>query len=198
MTRRNSWYKRYGADFLMGCMSLTLEEKGAYSCCLDLIYERAGPIPDDPRWLSGVLGCSVRRWKSIREKLLDEGKLSRCGAFLSNPRAEIELAAVTRSAGISAKGGAANGVKRLEKSRKSREKVVENEAEFHKNNDLIEPYARVPDAREERIDLGLSGSSELDRSNVQTHTNIIHISERVKKQSDSEPDVSNLDASSFE
>src|SRR5688572_31678835 len=52
------WYKRCGADFIHGTMMLTLEEKGAYSLCLDLIYDRGGPIPDDARWLSGV--CGVR------------------------------------------------------------------------------------------------------------------------------------------
>jgi uncharacterized protein YdaU (DUF1376 family) len=58
------WYKRCGADFIHGTMMLSLEEKGAYSLCLDLIYDRGGPIPDDARWLSGVCGVSLRKWGS--------------------------------------------------------------------------------------------------------------------------------------
>lgn len=69
------WYKRCGADFIHGTMMLTLEEKGAYSLCLDLIYDRGGPIADDARWLSGVCGVSIRKWNSIRERLVSLGKI---------------------------------------------------------------------------------------------------------------------------
>ncbi len=81
MTAR--WYKRCGADFIHGTMMLTLEEKGAYSLCLDLIYDRGGPIPDDARWLSGVCGVSIRKWNAIRERLLELGKLSVADGLLS-------------------------------------------------------------------------------------------------------------------
>ena len=67
------WYKRCGADFIHGTMMLTLEEKGAYSLCLDLIYDRGAPIPDDARWLSGVCGVSMRKWNALRNRLIELG-----------------------------------------------------------------------------------------------------------------------------
>ena len=85
------WYKRYGGDFVMGTMSLSLEEKGAYSLCLDLIYDRGAAIPDDERWLAGICGVSVRRWRVIRRRLIDAGKLHDKSGSLSNDRAEFEL-----------------------------------------------------------------------------------------------------------
>src|SRR6185437_5491447 len=85
------WYKRYPSDFIGGTIGLSLEEKGAYSICLDLIYDHGRPIPDDARWLAGVCGCSTRKWNAIRERLLETGKLLLREAALTNVRAEKEL-----------------------------------------------------------------------------------------------------------
>src|SRR3546814_8063377 len=84
------WYKRYGADFVHGSLGLSLEEKGAYSLCLDLIYDRGGPIPDDDRWLAGVCGVSIRKWKAVRARLIEAGKIIERDGRLSNHSAEKE------------------------------------------------------------------------------------------------------------
>jgi uncharacterized protein YdaU (DUF1376 family) len=71
-----SWYKRYPADFLHSTAALSLEEKGAYSVALDLMYERGGPIPDDPQWIARMCGCSQRKWTQVlRPALIAAGKL---------------------------------------------------------------------------------------------------------------------------
>lgn len=108
------WYKRCGADFIHGTMMLTLEEKGAYSLCLDLIYDRGGPIPDDARWISGVCGVSIRKWNSIRERLLELGKLASENGMLSNRRADFELVSAELSSRERAESGAKGGRKRAE------------------------------------------------------------------------------------
>lgn len=119
------WYKRYGGDFVLGTMSLSLEEKGAYSICLDLIYDRGAPIPDEPRWLAGVCGVSVRKWSSLREKLIESGKLVARDGALSNPRADKELEDAAETARKAAENGAKGG-----------NKAAENRAEDSKNNDI--------------------------------------------------------------
>lgn len=119
------WYKRCGADFIHGTMMLSLEEKGAYSLCLDLIYDRGGPIPDDARWLSGVCGVSLRKWASIRQRLIDLGKIAVESGLLSNSRADFELLSVALSSRERAESGAKGGRKR-----------VENEAASKENSDL--------------------------------------------------------------
>ena len=43
MKGRRPWHKRYHEDALNGYMGLTLEERGVYSTCLDLIYMRGAP-----------------------------------------------------------------------------------------------------------------------------------------------------------
>lgn len=109
------WYKRYAADFVHGALGLTLEEKGAYSLCLDLIYDKGGPIPDDPRWLAGVCGVSVRKWKALRARLIDKGKLTAKGGALSNLRAEKEIEKAREAARKLAENGAKGGHKAAEK-----------------------------------------------------------------------------------
>jgi uncharacterized protein YdaU (DUF1376 family) len=88
---RRPFYKRYPRDFLMDTADLCLEEKGAYSCLLDLMYARGGPIPDEPQWLAGQLGCSTRRWNQLRASLLKANKITPRGEYLSNERVEREL-----------------------------------------------------------------------------------------------------------
>ncbi|HJR56679.1 MAG TPA: YdaU family protein [Rhizomicrobium sp.] len=88
---RHLWYKRDGAAFIGETMGLSLEEKGAYSLCLDLIYSQGGPIQDDARWLAGVCGISVRKWALLRARLIATGKLFLEGGKLMNARAAIEI-----------------------------------------------------------------------------------------------------------
>lgn len=136
------WYKRCGADFIHGTMMLTLEEKGAYSLCLDLIYDRGGPIPDDARWLSGVCGVSIRKWNAIRERLLSLGKLVTNGELLSNRRADLEILSSELQRRNQAESGAKGGRKR-----------AENAAAPKENSDLAQATLKpIEEIREEEKD----------------------------------------------
>lgn len=130
MTRR-PWYKRDGAAFIHGTMGLTLEEKGAYSLCLDLIYSEGGPIPDDARWLAGVCGVSLRKWSSLRARLLAVGKLKSEYGLLMNPRAVREIAELEADHSEAVENGAKGGRKRAENAAKSAQNCAENSAKSH-------------------------------------------------------------------
>lgn len=125
MKRR--WYRRCGADFIHGTMSLSLEEKGAYSLCLDLIYDRGGPIPNDERWLAGICNVSTRKWRSLCQRLIDLGKLRLVDGHLSNTRAEFEIISTETHARKLSESGAKGGRAR-----------AENAASTKGNNDLGE------------------------------------------------------------
>ena len=90
------WYKRFGSDFVFGTMGLTLEQRGAYSIIIDLIHDRGQPIPDDARFMSGILGVSMRKWRSIRDVLIEAGKIYEADGFLSNERCDRDLASPMR------------------------------------------------------------------------------------------------------
>lgn len=108
------YYKAYPRDFFEGTIGMAFEMKGAYRLILDLIYMQNGNLPDDARYISGLLGCSIRKWKSIRNQLVQMGKLGVSGEFLTNYRAVSELETLS----------------------KLQEKKRENRAGHNKNKDL--------------------------------------------------------------
>lgn len=119
------WYRRFPDNFIAGTVGLTLEEKGAYSLVLDLIYVRGGPVPDEPRYIAGVCNCSVRKWNAIRQRLIDLGKIEAVDGVLLNRRAEKELEISSETER-----------ERAESGRKGGEKTAENRADTSKNNDV--------------------------------------------------------------
>jgi len=147
------WYKRYPADFIAGTLSLTLEEKGAYSVALDLIYDRHGPIPDDARWIARVCGCSTRRWNQIRQTLINAGKLILENDTLDNNRAKKQRLSEEKEHEKLSE----NGVKGAEKTNEKRAAAKENNKIEEKGPSETERHTRsqIPDSREEP-----SGSSQ--------------------------------------
>lgn len=108
------WYRRFPDNFIAGTVGLTLEEKGAYSLLLDLMYVRGGPVPDEPRYIAGVCNCSVRKWNAIRARLIELGKIEVAGGMLTNHRAEEELDIARKISREAAENGAKGGNKSAE------------------------------------------------------------------------------------
>lgn len=92
MVAGRPWYAAYPADFFMATQHFDLETKGAYRLLIDLLNDRDRPFPDDPKFIAGVLGCSIQKWKKLRTQLLREGKLvpTPDGLHLTNPRFDRE------------------------------------------------------------------------------------------------------------
>lgn len=111
------YYKAYPRDFIEGTVGMSFEVKAAYRLVLDMIYMRAGALPDDARYIAGVLGCSVRAWKIYRTALIEAGKIIIREGVISNFRADKEL----------------------ETQRKFQEKQAENPRGTRKNKDLPKP-----------------------------------------------------------
>jgi uncharacterized protein YdaU (DUF1376 family) len=149
------WYKRCGADFIEGTMGLSLEEKGAYSLCLDLIYSHGGPIADDPRWIAGICNVSVRRWNSIRLRLIEAGKIFIDDGCISNARANKELFISPKTPRES-----------VENTPNTQDKSAENEAAPSQINDLApQPSGHIDKSREDKKEEPLRGplaSSEVE------------------------------------
>lgn len=118
------YYPRYTQAFLQATTGWPLELKGAYAVLLDLIYLNNDRLPDDPQYIAGNLGCSVRKWNQIRAELLARGKLIlRLSEdnlqIISNKRAEKEAIKLRRYA----------------------DKQRENGAKAHENKDLPDANA---------------------------------------------------------
>lgn len=115
------WYKRYASDFIAATLHMTLEEKGAYSMVLDLIYDRGGPIPDDSRWIARVCGCSTRRWNQLRDRLVELEKITVENGFIDNDRAAFLRLSRDKERVKLVESGAKGGEKTQKKRRESRE-----------------------------------------------------------------------------
>jgi len=126
------WYRRFPDNFIAGTVGLSLEEKGAYSLLLDLMYVRSGPVPDEPRYIAGVCNCSVRKWNAIRQRLLDLGKVTVVDGCLTNRRAEQEIEIARRISREAAENGAKGG-----------NKSAQIRARVRKNNALAEPSVKL-------------------------------------------------------
>ena len=90
------YYKAYPRDFIEGTIGMPFELKGAYRLVLDLIYMQGGKLPDDPRYISGLLGCTVRKWQSLRSELVRMDKIQANDGLLSNYRAVSELETLSK------------------------------------------------------------------------------------------------------
>ena len=126
MSRRTMpYHRRYQGDALQGYRKLTLEQRGAYTTILDLIYDEGGPIEFNERWLAGELNCSLRKAKALLDELLELRKIyvTRDGK-ISNHRAEQEIGNALK---ISRKR-AENGSKRKDNSAEKPEKPSKNNA----------------------------------------------------------------------
>ena len=123
------YYKAYPRDFIDGTVGMPFEEKCAYRVLLDLIYIQWGALPDDPRFISGQLGCSIRKWKSIRDALVARGKITITDGSIANKRADKELEMLS----------------------KLQDKQRENATRGNKNNDLQKPWHRQPEPEPEPV-----------------------------------------------
>lgn len=85
------YYKAYPRDFFDGTAGMDFEVKAAYRLVLDLIYMHGGRLVDDPRFIAGQMGCSVKKWNGLRSAILATGKISVSQGYLGNLRADKEL-----------------------------------------------------------------------------------------------------------
>jgi uncharacterized protein YdaU (DUF1376 family) len=145
------WYRRFPDNFLGGINGLTLEEKGAYGVVIDMIYQRGGPIADEPRYIAGICNCSVRKWNAIRQRLIDLGKIHVIDGHLMNERAEIELEKSAKVAREHAENGAKGG-----------DKSAQMKADAKKNNALGQAGLKHTRASSTSTPLKKGGATLLD------------------------------------
>lgn len=73
--------------------NLNLEERGAYNTVLDLIYEHADRLVDDDKFLASWCRVDVRKWRRLKQRLIDLHKLKIVDGFIRNERASCETLA---------------------------------------------------------------------------------------------------------
>lgn len=116
------YHKRYHSDALAGFMSLTLEERGAYQTVLDMMYDRGGPLIDNERLLAGYMNCSIRKWRALREILIEKRKIViNEDGLITNVRTEKEIENLTKTHRKHVQSGTTGGRISAEKRKKANE-----------------------------------------------------------------------------
>ena len=138
------YHKRYHSDALAGFMALSLEERGAYQTLLDLIYDHQGPIADNERLLAGYMGCSVRKWRALRDQLIAKRKIHlNSDGLITNLRAEKELENDAKTTRKLAENGSSGGRKKSENAKLSNDNNERDQAPLEQNSSLYQkPEAR--------------------------------------------------------
>lgn len=156
------YYKAYPRDFIEGTIGMPFELKAAYRLVLDLIYMQGGRLPDDAQYISGLLGCSVRKWNALRKDLLNQGKIVAENGIISNFRADKEL----------------------ETLRKFSRSQSEKRSRPNKNNEIKSPQSHhtepesEPEEKEPSVpksEDGLFGEAEPDRPKPPTVRDAVNV-----------------------
>jgi uncharacterized protein YdaU (DUF1376 family) len=69
------FYKREPDNFAGGVGELTLEQIGAYTLLIDLLYARDGLVPNDDLRVAGMLHLDIRLWRRMKRELIAAGKV---------------------------------------------------------------------------------------------------------------------------
>lgn len=131
------WYRRFPADFIASTIKLSAEEKGVYSTLIDHMYDRGGPIADDPKELARLCGCSTRRFNQIKAALVEKHqKIIVQGGLITQLRVVKQIAAEQEERAKLAENGAKGGEKSAENRRKFQDKERENKPTPNNYNGL--------------------------------------------------------------
>lgn len=101
-----AWMPWYVADYLGDTQHLDTLEHGAYCLLLMTYWRRGKALPDDDKWLATVTGLSLKRWKKVRQKIVE--LFSQREGHLIHKRVEEEIvkaSARLKSARVAGKAG---------------------------------------------------------------------------------------------
>ena len=85
------YYPRYPRDLFEGTAGMPIADKGPYGLILDLIYLHDGSLPDNRRYIAGMLGMSVRALNLVLPRLVKSGKLAVIDGTVTNTKADLVL-----------------------------------------------------------------------------------------------------------
>ena len=104
----------YHDDWLAGTMELSAEQRGVFITLCALYWSKSARVPENDQWLAGMCSMSVRKWKIVKQQLIDLGKIEVVDGFIYQERAEIEYENATNIKERAKINGAKGGSKSAE------------------------------------------------------------------------------------
>lgn len=182
--KKRHWHKRYHSDALTGYRGLTLEQRGAYTTILDLLYDSGEEaLPASERWMAGQLDVSTRRWRILRDELVALGKLTLLDdGRVTNRRYLVEREKDGEISAKRADAGAIGGsAKRQTKLPLGDEKPRENVANFPEFDQFSTPENAANAERVQREPSenanNINGASEANASGLPPYARADHMLE---------------------
>jgi uncharacterized protein YdaU (DUF1376 family) len=85
------FYKMDPALWDVRTSNLTLEQEAAYLRIVNAIHKHKSPVPNNDRVLAGMFRVSTRKARALVNALIDAGKITLDGDYLTNERAVSDL-----------------------------------------------------------------------------------------------------------
>jgi uncharacterized protein YdaU (DUF1376 family) len=70
-----AWIKFYPSDWLSGTRGLSAAETGVYITLITMMYEREGPVANEPKRLARQMGMTAAAFEKVVDELLGQGKI---------------------------------------------------------------------------------------------------------------------------
>jgi uncharacterized protein YdaU (DUF1376 family) len=122
------FYKMDPALWDVRTSNLTLDQEAAYLRIVNAIHKHKSPVPDNDRVLAGMFRVSTRKARALVNALIDAGKISIDGEYITNERAVSDLVHRGFVSVSMAENGAKGGRKRAELAAKSLENIDHGQA----------------------------------------------------------------------
>ena len=156
---KSPYHFRYHDDALRGYRKLTLEERGAYTTLLDLMYSEQDYLVENERILAAEMGVSTRKYRSLRDSLLRKGKIYYIDrGILSNRRFEHEMARRYERS-VQAKLSGRTGGRKSGETRKLRKEINENMKQLRTSS--IFQSNKTTDSEDSATSEGVKGRAEI-------------------------------------
>jgi uncharacterized protein YdaU (DUF1376 family) len=90
-TGRFPFFKFYPRDWLEATREMSLEERGAYIDLICILMEMEGHLADNDDWMRHQLHIPKQRWKKMKNRLVEHGKIRIENGLIVNERCIKEL-----------------------------------------------------------------------------------------------------------
>lgn len=97
----------YVADYLGDTRHLTTEQHGAYLLLLMTMWRADGRLPNDPKKLARITGCTASRWARIAAEVMEFFEVD--GGDITNARLKLELEKASEKSIKRAEAGSLGG-----------------------------------------------------------------------------------------
>lgn len=124
--QRFPYFKFYPRDWLESTRDLSLEQRGAYIDLICILMEMEGYLADNDKWISHQMHVSPRKWKALKNGLVDHEKIAIQDGQIVNDRCLKEINALM----LQRQNISGSAVKR---ERNKRETSVKHPGNIHEN-----------------------------------------------------------------